>query len=91
MLIQVESCPSSFHQLYSITKLERNEIAHRSSAKRNAIPAITGTAEGSLCALKVRTGEKVWSYPVGRGAINASPVVDGTRVYITHGEESEER
>src|SRR5262249_40591457 len=40
-------------------------------------------------AFKVRTGEKVWSYPVGQQAVSSSPVVSGSFVYITHGEESE--
>jgi outer membrane protein assembly factor BamB len=50
---------------------------------------ITGGADGAVHAIKVRTGEKVWSYPVSVAAINSSPVVAGDRVYITHGEESE--
>src|SRR5262249_8012961 len=37
---------------------------------------------------QVRTGKEVWKYPVGLQPINASPVVEGTRVYITHGETS---
>ncbi|MCS6850241.1 MAG: PQQ-binding-like beta-propeller repeat protein [Gemmataceae bacterium] len=49
---------------------------------------ITGGADGYIHALKVRTGELVWSYPISLQAINASPVVDGTRVYITNGEEN---
>ena len=49
---------------------------------------ITGTSGGEVLAMKVRTGERVWSYQVGEKAINISPVVDGTRVYIAHGEEN---
>ncbi|MFN4258329.1 MAG: PQQ-binding-like beta-propeller repeat protein [Gemmataceae bacterium] len=49
---------------------------------------ITGGADGYIQAFKVRTGERVWSYQVADVAINASPVVDGNYVYITHGEES---
>jgi outer membrane protein assembly factor BamB len=49
---------------------------------------ITGGADGALHALKVRTGEPVWKFQVGVRAINTSPVIDGTRVYIAHGEES---
>jgi outer membrane protein assembly factor BamB len=49
---------------------------------------ITGGADGSIHALKVRTGEKVWSYPLGTRPINTAPVVEGTRVYATHGQES---
>jgi outer membrane protein assembly factor BamB len=47
---------------------------------------ITGGADGALHALKVRTGQEVWKFQVGAQPINTSPVVDGTRVYITHGE-----
>ncbi len=46
----------------------------------------TGGADGGLHALKVRTGEKVWTLPLAKGVINGSPVVDGNRVYCNHGE-----
>lgn len=49
---------------------------------------ISGDASGNVVAMKVRTGEKVWAYNFGTGAINSSPVVDGNYVYIGHGEES---
>jgi outer membrane protein assembly factor BamB len=49
---------------------------------------ITGGCDGYLHALRVRTGEQVWKYQVGARAINSSPVVEGTRVYISHGEEN---
>jgi outer membrane protein assembly factor BamB len=49
---------------------------------------ITGTSGGGIHALKVRTGEHVWGYQVGAKAINSSPVVQGTRVYVGHGEEN---
>jgi outer membrane protein assembly factor BamB len=48
---------------------------------------ITGGSGGGVHAFKVRTGEHVWSYQVGAKAINSSPVVQGTRVYIGYGEE----
>jgi outer membrane protein assembly factor BamB len=48
---------------------------------------ITGTSGGELLAIKVGTGEKLWSYPVGLKSINSSPVVQGSRVYIGYGEE----
>src|SRR5262249_54778323 len=41
-----------------------------------------------VVALKVSTGEPVWAYQVGAKSINISPVVEGTRVYIAHGEEN---
>jgi outer membrane protein assembly factor BamB len=49
---------------------------------------ITGGSDGAVHAFKVRTGERMWSYTIGAKAINVSPVVDGTRVYIAHGEEN---
>jgi outer membrane protein assembly factor BamB len=49
---------------------------------------ISGGADGDVFAMKLATGEKVWNYSFGTGAINCSPVVDGSYVYIGHGEES---
>ncbi len=49
---------------------------------------ITGGGDGALHAFKVRTGEKVWTYPFSAGAANPSPVVDGNLVYAAHGEEN---
>jgi outer membrane protein assembly factor BamB len=50
---------------------------------------ISGGGDGGVHAFKVRTGEKVWSYIMCKGAVNCSPVVQGNRVYIGHGEENE--
>ncbi len=47
---------------------------------------ITGGGDGGVHAFKARTGEKVWSYLIGAGAVNCSPVVEGNLVYIGHGE-----
>ncbi|MCC6419862.1 MAG: PQQ-binding-like beta-propeller repeat protein, partial [Gemmataceae bacterium] len=49
---------------------------------------ISGTSDGAVAALKVRTGELVWNYPFSASAINSSPVVDGNLVYIGHGDEN---
>ncbi len=49
---------------------------------------ITGLADGELVAMQVRTGVKVWGYQFGANIINASPVMEGTLVYCTHGEEN---
>jgi outer membrane protein assembly factor BamB len=49
---------------------------------------ITGAGDGGIYALKVRTGEKVWSYMVSAGGLSSSPVVEGNRVYICHGAEN---
>jgi outer membrane protein assembly factor BamB len=47
---------------------------------------ITGAGDGGVHAFKARTGEKVWSYIFGGGAVNAAPVVEGDRIYAGHGE-----
>ncbi len=47
---------------------------------------LCGGGDGGLHAFKARTGEKMWSYIFGGGAVNASPVVEGDRVYAGHGE-----
>jgi outer membrane protein assembly factor BamB len=47
---------------------------------------IVGGGEGGLHAFQVHTGKKVWSYLFAGGSINSSPVVEGTRVYVGHGE-----
>jgi outer membrane protein assembly factor BamB len=49
---------------------------------------ISGGGDGGVHAFKVHTGEKVWTYVFGSGAVNCSPVVDGTHIYIGHGEEN---
>ncbi len=49
---------------------------------------ITGTADGQLVALQVRTGVKVWAFPVCVNVVNTSPVMEGNYVYVTHGEEN---
>ncbi len=49
---------------------------------------ITGAGDGYAHALKVRSGEHVWSLPVADGGINCSPVVQGNYVYIGHGSEN---
>jgi outer membrane protein assembly factor BamB len=49
---------------------------------------ITGGSGGGIHALKVRTGEIVWSFTVGAKAVNSSPVIDGSLVYVAHGEEN---
>jgi outer membrane protein assembly factor BamB len=63
----------------------------RSTYQSNSVVAVinvTGGGDGGLHAFKVRTGEKVWTYPFSSGAANPSPVVDGSLVYAAHGEEN---
>lgn len=50
---------------------------------------LSGGGDGYLHALKVRTGEHLWSAPVSKGEINPAPVVDGSLVYVCHGSENE--
>jgi outer membrane protein assembly factor BamB len=49
---------------------------------------ITGLADGELVAMQVHTGLKAWGYQFGANVINASPVMEGSLVYCTHGEEN---
>jgi outer membrane protein assembly factor BamB len=49
---------------------------------------ISGGADGAVHAMKVNTGEHVWSYYFGTTAVNCSPVVSGNHVYIGQGEEN---
>ena len=49
---------------------------------------IGGNADGAVHAIKVRTGEKVWSFVLSKRGINSSVVVDGTLVYASHSEEN---
>ncbi|MGL6075852.1 MAG: PQQ-binding-like beta-propeller repeat protein [Fimbriiglobus sp.] len=49
---------------------------------------ISGAADGCIHGLKLRTGERLWSYHFSAGVVNPSPVVDGNLVYISHGEEN---
>lgn len=49
---------------------------------------ITGASDGSIHGLRVRTGELLWNHRLGARAINNAPVVEGTRVYVSHGEEN---
>ena len=47
---------------------------------------IAGGGDGGVHAFRAGTGQKVWSYVFATGAINCDPLVDGTRVYVCHGE-----
>lgn len=49
---------------------------------------VGGGASGSVVAMKSRTGETVWTYPLSSGSLNSAPVIDGDRVYATQGIES---
>lgn len=49
---------------------------------------IGGGADGGLHAINARTGEAVWSFRMSKRGLNASPVVDGNHVFISHGEDN---
>jgi len=51
---------------------------------------ISGGADGYLHAIKLRTGEKVWSYQFCSGAANGAPIVDGNLIYASHGDDNPE-
>ncbi len=49
---------------------------------------IAGNADGYVYAIKARTGEKVWGFHASLRGLNASPVAEDFRVYVTHSEEN---
>ncbi|HVR08498.1 MAG TPA: PQQ-binding-like beta-propeller repeat protein, partial [Thermoanaerobaculia bacterium] len=49
---------------------------------------IEGQADGWVYALAARTGEKVWSFHLSKGAINNTVAVHDRVVFATHGEEN---
>jgi outer membrane protein assembly factor BamB len=51
---------------------------------------IGGGGDGGIHAFKIGTGEKVWSHLFCQGSVNTSPVIDGSMIYIAHGDVSPE-
>ena len=49
---------------------------------------IGGNADGSIYAMKIRTGESVWGFKLSRRGINSSVVVANDKVYAAHSEEN---
>lgn len=49
---------------------------------------IDGLGDGAVHAIKPQTGEKVWSFPVSKRAINTGVVVQGNTVFVSHGDEN---
>ncbi len=49
---------------------------------------IAGAGDGTVNAIKVNTGEPVWSYPVSKRGVNPGVVLKGTTAIITHQEEN---
>ncbi len=49
---------------------------------------IAGLGDGGIHAIEPQTGERVWSFPVSKRAINTGVAVRGTDVFISHGDEN---
>ncbi len=49
---------------------------------------ITGLGDGGVHAVKVATGEPVWHFLMSKRAINTAPVLNGTTVLASHGQEN---
>ena len=49
---------------------------------------IAGAGDGTVNALKVSTGEPVWSYPISKRGINPGVVLKGTTAIVSHQEEN---
>jgi outer membrane protein assembly factor BamB len=49
---------------------------------------IVGLGDGALHAIKPQTGERLWSFPAAKRAINTGVVVSGNTVFMSHGDEN---
>jgi outer membrane protein assembly factor BamB len=49
---------------------------------------IDGNSDGSVYALKARSGEVVWKFELSKQGLNSSVVVDGNRVYASSSDEN---
>jgi outer membrane protein assembly factor BamB len=49
---------------------------------------ISGLGDGGVHAIKPQTGEKVWSFVAAKRAINTGVVVNGSTVFVSHGDEN---
>jgi len=49
---------------------------------------IAGAGDGIVNALKVNTGEPIWSYPVSKRGVNPGVLLKGNIAYISHQEEN---
>jgi hypothetical protein len=47
---------------------------------------VVASGDGGVYGFQPRTGKKLWGHQVSKRGINASPLVDGTRVYVCTGE-----
>ena len=49
---------------------------------------VFGSGDGRVWALQPRTGVRLWNYPFSRRGLDASPLVVGDRVYMSHNQEN---
>ncbi len=49
---------------------------------------IAGLGDGGVHAIKIGTGEPVWHFLMSKRAINTAPVLNGTTVIVSHGQEN---
>ena len=49
---------------------------------------ISGLGDGGVHAIKIATGEPVWHVLLSKRAINTAPVLNGTTVIVSHGQEN---
>jgi outer membrane protein assembly factor BamB len=49
---------------------------------------IAGLGDGGIHAIKSQTGERMWSFPAAKRAINTGVVVNGNTVIVSHGDEN---
>ncbi len=49
---------------------------------------IGGNGDGGVYAIHARTGVPLWGFQMSKRGLNATPVVDGKYVYISHGEDN---
>ena len=49
---------------------------------------IAGLGDGAVHAIKAQTGERVWSFPAAKRAINTGVAVSGDTVFVSHGDEN---
>jgi outer membrane protein assembly factor BamB len=49
---------------------------------------IAGLGDGGVHAIKPQTGEKVWSVALAKRAVNTGVVVNGSTIFVSHGDEN---
>ena len=52
----------------------------------SGLALIAGLGDGGVHAIKPQTGEKVWSLPLAKRAVNTGVAVVGNDVFVSHGD-----